>query len=600
VFTPAPARASAPSAAYLVDFEFRQDAGERPLVWCLTVHEESTGREWKYWRDELLTMKRAPFPTGPEVAVVGFFASAEWGCFLQLGWAMPKLPVDLFAEVKVAFNRHVPKALRTAAAGDRWSLLAALDRYGIAVDAGAEARKSAMRKLASTMTVASWTPELQAELLDYCLDDTRKLAELWRAMKFALDWPQAQLRGLYTLVCAAIEHAGIPVDGKLFRRLAANWDRIKGHYIAELEQHYGFAFHPDGHFSQSRFLEWTAAQGIDWPLAPHGAPKLNDRTLRAMARQFPQLQKFRETYSHILDCKVSALPVGADDRNRFLQSPFNTATGRTVPKVAKNLWAQPGWVRPLLRPPAEYGVAILDWKSQEYCIAASASGDERMIAACRSPDPYWRFAEDAHLVLAGEQVREPLRGRCKRVALGVTYGMTEIGAAAQLDIPVFDARELIQRHKSTYSRCWRWLEETGNRALVNEIMATPFGWKWRPVTYCTDRIVDHPSIRSIQNFHCQATGADMLRAAAVLLWLAGIEIVHTMHDAIMILAPLERLAEAVAIAEACMIKAGLAITGFALNVDKACARAPRRYLAGKLPATWCRTLDLLQRLPKAA
>jgi hypothetical protein len=48
----------------------------------------------------------------------------------------------------------------------------------------------------------------------------------------------------------------------------------------------------------------------------------------------------------------------------------------------------------------------------------------------------------------------------------------------------------------------------------------------------------------------------MLRAAAVLVWLAGVELVHTMHDALMILAPLERLAEAVEITRTCMIEAG--------------------------------------------
>jgi hypothetical protein len=361
-----------------------------------------------------------------------------------------------------------------------------------------------MRKLASTATDETWLTEDPHELQAYCLDDVRHLAGLWRALKPCLDWPQARLRGLYTLAVAAIEHSGIPVDGRLFRRMAEQWNGIKAHYIAELEKTYGFEFHPDGHFNQRRFLAWAEGRGIAWPLTVSGAPKLDDKTFRGMARAFPVLRPFREIYSHILDLRLSALPIGRDDRNRFLQSPFSTATGRTMPKVAVNLWAQPAWIRPLVRPPKGYGLAVLDWKGQEYCIAAAESGDERMIAACQTADPYATFAYDARLVPPGVEVSPTLRGQCKVVALGTTYGMTEIGASAQLGIPILKARDLIGRHKATYRACWRWLDDTLNAALMNELMVTKFGWKWRPVPYCTAFRVHQPSARSIQNFHCQA------------------------------------------------------------------------------------------------
>jgi hypothetical protein len=103
-----PATAPPPAAAVIVDFEFRADPGERPIVWCMAVREEPSGREAKFWRDDLLRMDRAPFDTGPDVAVVAYFASAEWGCFKQLGWPAPAQPIDLFAEFRVAYNRYLP------------------------------------------------------------------------------------------------------------------------------------------------------------------------------------------------------------------------------------------------------------------------------------------------------------------------------------------------------------------------------------------------------------------------------------------------------------------------------------------------------------
>jgi hypothetical protein len=138
------------------------------------------------------------------------------------------------------------------------------------------------------------------------------------------------------------------------------------------------------------------------------------------------------------------------------------------------------------------------------------------------------------------------------------------------------------------------LEETLDSALINEIMVTKFGWKWRPVPYCTASRHDAPSARSIQNFHCQAAGGDMLRGAAVLAWLAGIQIVHTMHDALMIMAPLERLDEALATTKGCMIEAGRSIAGFDLTVDVDPVRWPARYMDKEGASTWHRTMAVLR------
>ena len=84
--------------------------------------------------------------------------------------------------------------------------------------------------------------------------------------------------------------------------------------------------------------------------------------------------------------------------------------------------------------------------------------------------------------------------------------------------------------------------------------------------------------------------------AAVLVWLAGVEIIHTMHDALMILAPLERLDEAVAKTRECMITAGRVITGFDLTVDVTPVRSPRRYMDKDGVPTWRRTMGILRGL----
>ena len=45
-------------------------------------------------------MRQPPFPTGPDSLFVAYYASAEIGCFLSLGWPVPARVLDLCVEFK--------------------------------------------------------------------------------------------------------------------------------------------------------------------------------------------------------------------------------------------------------------------------------------------------------------------------------------------------------------------------------------------------------------------------------------------------------------------------------------------------------------------
>ena len=83
------------SEIWVADFEFRADPGERPWPLCMVAEEIKTGRVIRLWRNELLALDRAPFEVGSDALFVAYFASAEFGCFLQLGWPLPHNVVDL-------------------------------------------------------------------------------------------------------------------------------------------------------------------------------------------------------------------------------------------------------------------------------------------------------------------------------------------------------------------------------------------------------------------------------------------------------------------------------------------------------------------------
>jgi hypothetical protein len=112
--------------------------------------------------------------------------------------------IDLFVEHRVQTNGTLPKPERpktksvsgkTQRAIGRDSLTNALAIRGLAhLDADTKQEK---REIA--MTVANPTAEQQAELLDYCANDTTATEALFRYMveRGQIDWPRALWRGRY-------------------------------------------------------------------------------------------------------------------------------------------------------------------------------------------------------------------------------------------------------------------------------------------------------------------------------------------------------------------------------------------------------------------
>ena len=49
---------------WLVDFEYGQEDGERPVPRCMVAREFRSGRLLRVWEDELLRMPEPPFDTG--------------------------------------------------------------------------------------------------------------------------------------------------------------------------------------------------------------------------------------------------------------------------------------------------------------------------------------------------------------------------------------------------------------------------------------------------------------------------------------------------------------------------------------------------------
>ena len=94
-------------------------------------------------------------------------------------------------------------------------------------------------------------------------------------------------------------------------------------------------------------------------------------------------------------------------------------------------------------------------------------------------------------------------------------------------------------------------------------------------------------VRTIRNFPMQAHGSDILRVAVVLLDRLGIEVIATVHDALLIEADIHDIDRAVALTEAAMRAASrIVLDGFELRVEAKVVRYPGRYTDKRGTRMW--------------
>jgi DNA polymerase-1 len=562
---------------WLVDFEFRAIDGGVPIPICLVAHEVKSGETKRVWRNQFDS--HPPYRTDEGVLFVAYYASAEIGCHLALGWAKPARILDLFAE----FRNHTNGDRQPDGTPVKAGLLDAMARFGLPFED--LAHKEAMRDL---ILHAEDIDQHRADVLDYCESDVSALRALLPALIPFVDLPHALLRGRYMAAAASIEHAGIPIDADLHRRLRENWLDLKACLIADVDHDFGVY---DGTtFKRVKFDAYLSRNAIMWPRM-NGEAAIDDETFKEMALRYPALdplRQLRKTLSAMDDIK---LIVGPDERNRTLLSAFRSVTGRNQPSTTKFIFGLPSWLRSLIKPAQGRAVAYIDWSQQEFGIAAALSGDVKMMDAYRSGDPYLSFAIHAGAAPADatKVSHKAVRDQFKAAVLAVQYQMTSFGLARRIGRSILEATYLLDLHKRTFSDFWVWSRRAENFAMLKGFIFTVFGWKMN--------VGDRTKYRTIPNFPMQANGAEMLRLACCMATEQGINVVAPVHDAVLIEDSADTIDITVIRMQAIMAEASrVVLNGFELGSDVKIVRYPDRYVDEKGAEMFERVMRLLSDL----
>jgi hypothetical protein len=263
---------------WLVDFEFVATPGNQQIPVCLVAYELRSERLIRIWHDELKKMKCPPYSIGRDALFVAYYASAEFGCHLSLGWRLPYHVLDLFTEF-----RSLTNGCRLQCGN---GLLGALAWYGLGSIEAAE--KDSMRDL--ILRGGPWNNKEKKSILDYCESDVLSLKKLLKVMDPHLDLSHALLRGEYMKAAAWMEYRGVPTDTNKLDQLKEHWEQIQLRLIQDIDSQYNIF--ENRTFKEKRFAYFLNSRKIPWPKLDSGKLDFKDETFKEMALTYPELDVY--------------------------------------------------------------------------------------------------------------------------------------------------------------------------------------------------------------------------------------------------------------------------------------------------------------------
>jgi len=251
---------------WLVDTEYYEPDGERPVPVCVAARELRTNRAVVQWYTEF--GEKPPYSVESDCLFVSYSAAAELGCHIARGWKLPEHVLDLYVAFKMLVNglNILPPKIPGKKQGGL-SLLFALQFFGLApLNVTAINAKEASRDLVKRG--GPWTLEEKAEILAYCLSDADQLRPLLKAMLERINFQVTLFHCQYTRPQAWMQWNGIPIDTETFHLLDKRWESIQLELVKVMDAPFGL--YEGTTFKISRFERWLVEHEKPWPTLPSG------------------------------------------------------------------------------------------------------------------------------------------------------------------------------------------------------------------------------------------------------------------------------------------------------------------------------------------
>lgn len=400
--------------------------------------------------------------------------------------------------------------------------------------------------------------DYRVSILDYCRSDIKYMSQLYAKLNVELiqqlkvtpeTLDEYQLaRGRWSCDIAKMEAEGIPIDVEAIKSLSANYEQVVNDLISACVEVFPFWVKmkktKKGRAvwvkKADKFAEFVESKGRakTWATTGTGNYASDRDVLKVEAMRYPEIKILKTTSDTIQQLKwfrPEALDeflenVGSDGRLRPYFNTYGTQSGRNAPPARSFIFAMSSWLRSVVRPPEGKTVVSIDYGSQEFVLAGVLSGDNSMMDAYASGDPYLYFGKKAGAIPEDgtKKTHAEERKEFKAVTLGLQYGMRGKALAGNLtlvkgrEVTEAEANKLIDMHRRVYPKYWKWLEKI-ERDYRKGALVTPDGWAM---------FKDNKSKLSMLNFPVQGGAQSILRRASTLAHEQGLKLCSPLHDAL--------------------------------------------------------------------
>jgi DNA polymerase I-like protein with 3'-5' exonuclease and polymerase domains len=600
-----PASIEAFSKVVILDTEYVHEPGEQYDPVALGVMELGTDAVQVYCREEVLQWDTLPFPCDESTLIVCYNAAAESGFLHVLGLGMPVYWLDLMAENRVLRNvciagkflqkfavRH-PEVFRP---NRDVSLLEAAEFFGL--EGGNGDVKEVSRELVLSRQWETGNPDVWRQILAYCASDVRLTARLFVKMEpHIANLPGALVRGRYVAEQGRAEQRGIPVDRETLERLQRGYKQVLREYRERVDPD-NTRLTPKGRISQRWLESKLASAGLTYqhPRTSTGKASTRAKCLAETAAdagdsELQQIAQWAELLSIFLEGRDGALrlPVmGRDGRVRYSQFPFSSHTGRSLGSGRIALMQLPKWMRGLVQPLPGEVLIMADFSAEEFAVGAGLSGDARMRAAYIAGDPYVEMARMSGVLTPdlGEGEVRRVRKLFKDLTLGRMYGLGFQNFRQRSGAPYGQAVSVWRFFEREFAQFREWQRRTVAQARQRGWIMTQYGWKAQVFPSTRDT--------SLLNWSIQAGAGDVLRIAVLMLARAGLDLLTTVHDSVLVSVPEGLAEECSAKVVRVMREAAEIAVGIPIRVDVQQVHPGERLLTVDTWQQWQRIRGLLE------
>ena len=161
--------------------------------------------------------------------------------------------------------------------------------------------------------------------------------------------------------------------------------------------------------------------------------------------------------------------------------------------------------------------------------------------------------EDIHTATASqvfgvptEEVTHEMRRRAKAVNFGIVYGISAFSLSEDIHVPVYEAKEYMERYLSTFSGVAQYQTQVVEKAKADGYVSTLMGRRrWLPELKSSNFNLRSFGERVALNMPIQGTAADVIKLAMIRVWKALKEenlkakLILQVHDELIVECPEE-------------------------------------------------------------